>query len=105
MCQGPWQDRYRLGGANQRAGQLVNDQTCGIWGDFFMVSIVDSKHITGILDQSMLKSASGPEEWPAFFTRKLDSLQRAMHAFVWTGWRTPQGIKPLQCGLTTLIIE
>lgn len=69
-----------------------------------MVSIVDGEHITGILDQSMLKPASGTEEWPAFFTRKLDSLQRAMHTFVWTGWCTPQGIKSLQYGLTAFIL-
>jgi hypothetical protein len=78
---------------------------CGIWGAFFMVSIVDGKHIASILNQSMLKPASGPEEWPALFTCELDSPQCAMHALVWTGRRTPQGVTALQGGFTVLILQ
>jgi hypothetical protein len=87
--QGLWQECDRLGGANEGTGQLANHQSRGFWGSFFVFSILDREHIARILNQSMLKPASGPEEGPALFTRELNSLQRALHAFVRTGWRTP----------------
>jgi hypothetical protein len=53
----------------------------------------------------MLKPSSGTDEGPALFTRELDRLQRALHAFVRTGWRTPQGVKLLQHGRTACMIQ
>jgi hypothetical protein len=105
MRLGPWQECYRLGGANQGAGQLANDQSRGLWGRFFVLSILNREHVARILDQSMLKPSSGTDEGPALFARELDRLQCALHAFVRTGWRTPQGVKLLQHGLTACMIQ
>jgi hypothetical protein len=70
-----------------------------------MFSIMNGEYIASILNQSMLKAASGPEERPAFFTCELDSPQCAIHALVWTGWRTPQSVIALQHGCTVLILQ
>jgi hypothetical protein len=105
MRQRSRQDGDRLGGAHQRAGQLANHQPWGFWGTFFVFSILDSQHITRILDQSMLKASSSADERPALLTRELDAPQRALHAFVRTGWRTPQGVKALQRDLAAGMIQ
>lgn len=95
MRQGPWQERDCLGCPNQGAGQLANHQARGLWGSFFVFRILDGEHIARILDQSMLKPASGAKEGPALFTRELNGLQRALHALVRTGGCAPQGVKTL----------
>ena len=105
ICQGPWHDHDRLGSANQRAGQFTNHQALGLWGSFFVFRIVDRQHIARILDQSMLKPSSGADERPALCTRELDGLQGALHTFVRTGWRTPQGVKALQRGLAVGMVQ
>jgi hypothetical protein len=103
--EGLWQNRDGLGGADQRTGQLAYHQARSLRGGFFVFCIVDREYIARILDQSMLKPSSGPNEGPALFTREPDRLQRALHALVRTGWRTPQGVKALQRGLTAGMLQ
>jgi hypothetical protein len=105
MRQGPWQERDGLGCPHQGTGQLADHQVRGLWGRFFVFRIRDGEHMARILDQSMLKPASGAQEGPALFPRELNGVQRALHAVVRTAWCTPQGIKALQCGLTVRLSE
>ncbi len=70
-----------------------------------MLSIVDTQDMAGILDQSMLKTASGTDERPALFAREADGPECSLHAVVWAGWSTPQGIHGLQHGLAARLSE
>ncbi len=96
MRERPRNNFYRFGFTAQRANQFADDQSRRIGRTLFVFSILDAENIAGILYQSMLKAASGSEEWHIVFARESNRVQRAVHADVWTTRRAPQRIELFQ---------
>ena len=75
----------------QRAGQrCYHHPTRGVR---LRVGGVDpAQHVAGILQNGMLKAATGTQEWDAVFTRIAYRDQRPFQVAIRTAWNDPNGI-------------
>jgi hypothetical protein len=69
-----------------------------------MLRILEAEYMAGILNDHMLKAATGPQEGPVGLAGDPDPAQGAVHAAIRTTRRAPQGGKAGQA-LTGIVIK
>lgn len=68
-----------LGFTDQGTGESGNEQGLGPGCRFFVVCILNSQDISGILYQSMLEAPSGPNKRDSLLASIPDTIERSLH--------------------------
>jgi hypothetical protein len=100
----PSREPYRLGLPVKHTDQAIDKQGGSVRRSLLMVRVLPCKHMSGILDQSMLEPASGADKGPVPLAGELNPPQSAFHADVWAARGRPQrieGIEELVHGVRT----
>ncbi len=84
------------GAIGHGAGHRINDDVFRARIILGAVRVLDSEHVAGTFDQSILKTAASAEKRPVAPAREFNAFQHAVKTLVGTARRSPDPVEALQ---------